>query len=75
MTILEIIDQLRVQDQIKTALVDYATEHHYSIDWPLGTTLLYEDDMPANFNEGDYFYLEDNLGCKWFLVQQHSLNN
>jgi hypothetical protein len=80
MTILEIIDQLLVQVQIKKALVDYAKEYGYwrngnSHDWPPNTTLVYEDDMPEGFDEDDYYHLEDNLGCKWFLIQKHSLNN
>lgn len=82
MTILEIIDQLLVQDEIKNSLVDYAKEYGFcryrnndSIDWPPSTVLVCEDDMPEGFDEDDYYHLEDNLGCKWFLIQKHSLNN
>ena len=82
MTILEIIDQLLVQEQIKTGLVLYAMDFGFcrdrddnSIEWPSNTSLVYEDDMPDGFDEHGYYYLEDNLGCRWFLVQQHSLNN
>ena len=73
MNILEVIDQLQVQPQIKESLTAFAIEFGYceenghSICWPSTTQLINEDDLPVFFDKENCFYLEDNLGCKWFL--------
>lgn len=73
MNILEVIDQLQVQPQIKEGLTAYARkfgyykENGHVICWHPTTKLINEDDLPVSFDRDNHFYLEDNLGCKWFL--------